>query len=92
MSTRLFRKLQQLAATDNVIKTVGVAAYAQSVLVPELTVRLVKEDMNVDSDEEARQIVRDSIVLGEKLNAAENDVIHVEDDRKKRARRARSES
>lgn len=72
------------------IKTVGVAAYAQSVLVPELTILLVKEDMNVDSDEEARQIVRDSIVLGEKLNAAENDVIHVEDESERRRTRSAS--
>lgn len=79
MTTEFTRKLRQLAAYDNVIKTAGVAAYAQAVLVPELSVLLVKEDMNV-SDEEARQILRESMDIGEKLNSAPNDVVPVPDD------------
>ena len=50
--------------------------YTQSVLVPELAMRLVKEDMNV-SDEIARQIMRDSINIGELLNANPDDVVPV---------------
>lgn len=79
VTTEFSRKLRQLAAYDNVIKTAGVAAYAQAVLVPELSVLLVKEDMNV-SDEEARQILRESMDVGEKLNSAPNDVVPVQDD------------
>lgn len=50
--------------------------YAQAVLVPELAVRLVKEDMGVDVDS-ARQILRESIEIGEKLNFAPNDVVPI---------------
>ncbi|KAL1970718.1 hypothetical protein VTN77DRAFT_4362 [Rasamsonia byssochlamydoides] len=79
VTTEFSHKLRRLAAFDNVIKTAGVAAYAQAVLVPELTVLLVKEDMGV-SDEDARQIMRDSMDIGEKLNSAPNDVVPVQDD------------
>lgn len=76
VTTRFSNKLRRLSATDNLVKTAGVAGYAQAVLVPELAVLLVKEDMNV-SDEEARQILRESIDIGEKLNAAPNDVVPI---------------
>lgn len=52
------------------------AGYAQSVLVPELAVRLVKEDMGVD-DDSARQILRDSIEIGQRLNPALDDVVPI---------------
>lgn len=68
--------MRRLAATDGIVKKAGVAGYAQSVLVPELAVRLVKEDMGVD-DEGARQILRDSIDIGQKLNPAMDDVVPV---------------
>jgi hypothetical protein len=71
-------KLRQLAATDKVVKAAGAAAYAQAVLVPELTVLLIKEDMNVDS-QDARQILRESTDIGLRLNPAEQDQIHVEE-------------
>ncbi|KAL2012968.1 hypothetical protein VTN00DRAFT_493 [Thermoascus crustaceus] len=76
VTTRFSKKLRRLAATDNVIKTAGVTIYAQAVLVPELSVLLVKEDMNVN-DEDARQILRESIDIGEKVNYAPNDVVPV---------------
>lgn len=41
--------------------------------------RLVKEDMNVD-DDGARQIMRESIDIGEKMNPAPNDVVPVHDE------------
>lgn len=76
VTTHFGHKLSSLAVVDNVVKAAGVAGYAQSVLVPELAVRLVKEDLSVD-DESARQILRDSIGVGEKLNAQQNDVIPI---------------
>jgi RTC4-like domain len=80
VTTKYSRKLRQLAAMDNLLKTAGPTTYAQAVLVPELAVLLIKEDMNVDS-QDARQILRDSTDIGNRLNAAENDQIHtVEDD------------
>jgi translation elongation factor EF-Tu-like GTPase len=65
-----------LAAEDHIVKTAGPVIYAQAVLVPELAVRLVKEDMGVDVDS-ARQILRESIEIGEKLNFAPNDVVPI---------------
>ena len=70
-------KLRQLAATDKVVKAAGAAAYAQAVLVPELTVLLIKEDMKVDS-QDARQILRESTEIGLRLNPAEQDQIPLE--------------
>ena len=70
------RKLRRLAVSDQIVKMAGVAGYAQSVLVPELAMRLVKEDMGV-SNEKARAILRESIALGEKMHPAQNDVVPV---------------
>ena len=46
------------------IRLMGVSAYVQAILGPELLLRLVKEDMRVRTDEEARQILTDSDRLG----------------------------
>ncbi|OQD75220.1 hypothetical protein PENDEC_c008G02836 [Penicillium decumbens] len=73
---RFSLRLRRLASSDHIVKTAGVAGYAQSVLVPELAVRLVKEDMSV-SDDAARQILRQSMQLGQKLNPAVDDVVPV---------------
>ncbi|KAL4929463.1 RTC4 family protein, partial [Aspergillus undulatus] len=73
---RFARKLRRLATEDHIVKQAGVVAYAQGVLVPELAIRLIKEDMDVD-DDNARQIMRESIQLGQKVNPAENDVVPV---------------
>lgn len=72
-------KLRRLATSDHIVKQAGVVGYAQSVLVPELAVRLVKEDMGVN-DDAARQILRESIPLGEKLNPAVDDEIAIPED------------
>ena len=76
ITTRYGRKLRRLAASDHIVKAAGVVPYAQAVLVPELAVRLVKEDMGVP-DETARQILRETMDLGEKLNFALNDKVPV---------------
>lgn len=73
---RFSRSLRRLSATDRLVKTAGVAGYAQCVLVPELAMRLVKQDMGVD-DEGARQIMRDSMHIGQRLNPEANDVVPV---------------
>ena len=59
--------IRVVATNDALIAGGGVSAYAQSVLVPELGVRLVMEDMGVD-EAQARAIVRESVELGELLN------------------------
>ncbi|KAJ9267673.1 hypothetical protein DTO021C3_7318 [Paecilomyces variotii] len=79
VTTQFSKKLRRLATTDHLVKTAGVTTYAQAVLVPELTVLLVKEDMGV-SDETARQILRETIDIGEKLNYVPNDVVPIPED------------
>ncbi|KAJ5157197.1 uncharacterized protein N7482_008297 [Penicillium canariense] len=79
LTDRFALKLRRLATSDHIVKQAGVVGYAQSVLVPELAVRLVKEDMGV-SDDTARQILRESIALGEKLNPALDDVVPIPDE------------
>jgi hypothetical protein len=53
---------------DPLLCKVGVGAYVVTVLVPELAVMLIKEDMKVDNDETARQILQKSAGLGETLH------------------------
>lgn len=67
--------LRRLAKRDNLVAKTGGVGYAQSVLVPELTVRLVKEDMNVD-DDAAREIMRNSIDLGLRVNSHDDTVAY----------------
>ncbi|KAL6229907.1 hypothetical protein BDW75DRAFT_84081 [Aspergillus navahoensis] len=78
ITTRYSRKLRRLAAEDHIVKQAGVVGYTQAVLVPELAIRLIKEDMGVD-DASARKIMRDSIDIGEKMNPAPNDFVPVEE-------------
>ncbi|KAL6715749.1 hypothetical protein ACLMJK_006710 [Lecanora helva] len=79
---RFAPKLRRLAASDKLISSGGVSGYVQAVLVPELAVMLVSDDMKVDEDE-ARQILRDSINIGNLLNEEEDEMIKdpVEDPR-----------
>ncbi|KAJ0422466.1 RTC4-like domain-containing protein [Aspergillus carlsbadensis] len=79
ITSRFSRKLTRLAKEDKIIYKAGPVGYSQSVLVPELAVRLIKEDMKVD-EETARQIMRESIDLGEKVNFAPNDTVHVSEE------------
>ncbi|KAJ5106496.1 hypothetical protein N7456_003171 [Penicillium angulare] len=69
-------KLRRLAKDDSLVTKVGVVGYAQSVLVPELALRLIMEDMNVQTDV-AREIMRESIDIGQKLNPQQDDVVPV---------------
>ncbi|KAF9883145.1 hypothetical protein FE257_004065 [Aspergillus nanangensis] len=74
LTTRFSRTLRRLAASDHIIKNAGVVGYTQAVLVPELAVRLVREDMGVNA-ESARVILRESMDIGEQLNFALNDEV-----------------
>jgi hypothetical protein len=53
---------------DPLLRMVGVGAYVVTVLVPELAVMLIKEDMTVDDNKTARQIMQKSADLGETLH------------------------
>lgn len=72
-------KLRRLAASDKLISSSGVTGYVQAVLVPELAVMLVKEDMSVDDDERAREILRESVEIGDLLNEEEDEVVQLPD-------------
>lgn len=76
LTIRFSHKIRRLAASDQVVHKAGVVGYTQSVLVPELAMRLVKEDMNV-GDDTARQIMRESIEIGEIFNSVPDDVVPV---------------
>jgi hypothetical protein len=56
--------LRERAPVDKVISGRGAVAFIQSVLLPELAVRLISDDMLVTL-EESRQIMEDSKQLGE---------------------------
>jgi hypothetical protein len=62
------RLLRERAPRDRLISARGHTGYVQSVLVPELGVRLIKEDMNITDDNEARAVMRESRALGIILN------------------------
>lgn len=55
---------------DRLLRSVGVADYVVTVLVPELAVMLIKEDMTV-CDERAREILQKSARLEEMLHEEE---------------------
>jgi len=71
--------LRKRAVKDRLVSARGHTAYVQSVLIPELAVRLIMEDMDVNEDE-ARSIMADSRWIGEILNEEVADVVLSEDD------------
>lgn len=60
--------LRERAPHDRLISARGHTGYVQSVLVPELGVRLIKEDMGIVDDDEARAVMRESRAVGVILN------------------------
>jgi len=72
--------LKERAVTDRLVSARGVTAFVQSVLVPEVTVQLIREDMGVKSEEEARDILVKSVAMGELLHEEVGDVIENSDD------------
>lgn len=77
---RLSSVIRKRAVEDRLISARSYTGYVQAVLVPELAVRLVVEDMGV-GDKEARDILRDSIEVGELLHEETGDVVaHVSED------------
>lgn len=66
--------LRRKAVTDRQVSARGYGHYVQAVLVPELVVRLIVEDMSV-SPEQARQIMEESVKVGELLNEDIGDTV-----------------
>lgn len=78
ISENLFAKftplLKKRMIQDRIMSSRGFAPYVQSVLVPEVAVRLIMEDMKVDG-EEAREILTNSAEIGELMNDEIKDVV-----------------
>ena len=68
-------KLRLLSASDDLISSGGVSEFVQAVLVPELALLLIKNDMNIDDEEHAREMLRNSVDIGHMLNEEEDEVI-----------------
>jgi hypothetical protein len=71
--------LKRRAVSDKLMSARGVTGFVQSVLVPEVTVLLIKEDMNVET-ERAREILKSSVGMGELIHDEIRDVILGVDD------------
>ena len=72
--------LRERSVDDELVSVArGVGAYVQSVLVPELAVRLIMEDMDVGAVQ-ARRIMEESMWLGELLNEELDDVVLGDDE------------
>ena len=68
-------ELRCLSASDDLISSGGVSEFVQAVLVPELALLLIKDDMNIDDEEQAREVLRNSVDIGHMLNEEEDEVI-----------------
>ena len=64
---KLANRVRELGANDRLIAGGGVSGFVQSVLVPELGVRLIMEDMAVNEDK-AKIIAKDTVKIGELVN------------------------
>lgn len=72
-------QLRRIAVRDRLVAARGVIGYVQAVLVPELAVQLIREDMEVTT-EEARRIMSESVGLGDILNDELQDVVVARED------------
>ncbi|ROV94622.1 hypothetical protein VPNG_09187 [Cytospora leucostoma] len=60
--------LRERAPKYKLISARGYTGFVQSVMVPELAVKLIQEDMCLDDEEAAREVMRESMSIGEILN------------------------
>ncbi|KAI0173397.1 hypothetical protein GGR52DRAFT_542947 [Hypoxylon sp. FL1284] len=78
MTEHIMRTLSSVvrkrAVEDRLVSARGYTGYVQTVLVPELAVRLIMEDMSV-AEADARKIMQDSTEVGELLYEDVGDVI-----------------
>ncbi|KAI9640657.1 hypothetical protein NHQ30_010964 [Ciborinia camelliae] len=85
MSENIMKKftpeLKERAPIDRLIAARGPTAFVELVVVPEVTVLLIKEDMNVD-DEEAREILKESSEMGDLVNEEIEDVVKLKPKKK----------
>ncbi|KAI0416070.1 RTC4-like domain-containing protein [Xylaria grammica] len=68
--------IRRRAVEDKLISARSYTGYVQTVLVPELTVRLIMEDMSV-TEEKARDVLEESVEIGELLHEEARDVVMI---------------
>ena len=71
---RFSMKLRRLDRFDKLISAAGTSGYVQAVLAPEMAVMLVMDDMKTD-EEGAREILRESVDIGNLLNEEEDETL-----------------
>ncbi|KAI8954826.1 RTC4-like domain-containing protein [Xylaria longipes] len=69
--------IRRRAVKDKLISARTYTGYVQTVLVPELAVRLIMEDMSV-TEERARDVLEESIEIGELLHEEARDVVKID--------------
>jgi hypothetical protein len=74
ITTHLASALKQELKRDKVARAAGVGGYVNAVLVPELAVRLVMDDMNLQDEQQAREVLSESSNIGILLNADDENV------------------
>lgn len=88
---KLASDLRKSAVRHRLVAARGHTTYVQSVLVPELAVRLIMEDREKHdekvTEEEARNIMNDSIWVGELLNEEVADQVLYEDEEEEESQR-----
>jgi hypothetical protein len=80
ITTRMSDALKQELKRDKMTRAAGVGGYVNAVLVPELAVRLVMEDMNLQDEQQARDVLSESSNVGILLNADDENVTREEED------------
>ncbi|KAJ8122479.1 hypothetical protein ONZ43_g1338 [Nemania bipapillata] len=70
--------IRRRAVEDKLISARSYTGYVQNVLVPELTVRLIMEDMSVP-EERARDVLEESVEIGELLHEEARDVVRIDE-------------
>lgn len=70
--------IRRRAVEDKLISARSYTGYVQTVLVPELAVRLIMEDMSV-TEGRARAVLDESVEIGELLHEEARDVVRIED-------------
>ncbi|KAI1176827.1 RTC4-like domain-containing protein [Nemania sp. FL0916] len=68
--------IRRRAVEDKLISARSYTGYVQTVLVPELTVRLIIEDMAV-TETRAREVLEESVEIGELLHEETRDVVSI---------------
>ncbi|EXJ56975.1 hypothetical protein A1O7_07319 [Cladophialophora yegresii CBS 114405] len=74
VTSALTETLNTALQSDSALRAAGVGAYVSAVLVPELTLQLVMDDMNLKTAKEGRRVLDESTEMGVLLNPDDDQV------------------